>query len=630
MKISGSYASLLRGVSQQSPEVRQPGQHGEQVNLLSDPVQGLTRRRGSIRQASMPLPIPTADYVAILAKGTGYRVHEHTSLENEYVFYIREATPELAYESGNAAYSPAIICYNRTTKAFIPLNVDGQTAAADILIGRNGIAAVASVGKLLCFAINGYRVNTVTTAQWNIPANNKLIFWVRGGAYSRTYKITLDDGQTFSHTTPDAAAPGAAAAISPENIVLALNALLTAAGIGVAREGAHMYADTLQNATFTDGGDGSLVRACYNIVDDVSKLPILAVQGMVVKIVTGPDTAYYVKADTVGGNPYLNAATWVETSGTLQGDDVTNFFVGVIESGTLRLAQAPDLLLGTDIPQFVASTSGDAISNPPPAFMAGRLITFMGMFQDRLVVAAGAAVAVSAAGDYFNFFRSSVVTVPLKDGFEMIAQGGEDDVIHYGVAYSRNLVLFGEKRQYLISGQQALTPTSANMSVMTTYSEAAQVSPVSAGGQIYYGRNREGAVGLHQIQPGAYVDSAESFPASAQISTYIKAPAAQILAVAGAPAQIMVRSRSVVNEVYVFSYLDQPDGRKQDAWNRWVFAPQCGTLLGISNTSDGILLMWLRRRTSDGALAIVADLLPMSTYVGEYPYFDSARSWQAV
>jgi len=44
-KVSGSYASVVRGVSEQVPQDRRPGQHFEQVNMISDPVRGLARRQ---------------------------------------------------------------------------------------------------------------------------------------------------------------------------------------------------------------------------------------------------------------------------------------------------------------------------------------------------------------------------------------------------------------------------------------------------------------------------------------------------------------------------------------------------------------------------------------------------------
>jgi len=46
-KITGAYKSLVRGVSEQVPQDRLEGQHWEQVNLISDPIRGLARRRGS-------------------------------------------------------------------------------------------------------------------------------------------------------------------------------------------------------------------------------------------------------------------------------------------------------------------------------------------------------------------------------------------------------------------------------------------------------------------------------------------------------------------------------------------------------------------------------------------------------
>ena len=49
-KVSGTYPSLSRGVNQQPFEARLDGQHGEQVNMWSDPVHGLSRRRGTTLQ----------------------------------------------------------------------------------------------------------------------------------------------------------------------------------------------------------------------------------------------------------------------------------------------------------------------------------------------------------------------------------------------------------------------------------------------------------------------------------------------------------------------------------------------------------------------------------------------------
>lgn len=630
MKISGSYASLLRGVSQQSPEVRQAGQHEEQINFVSDPVQGLTRRRGTIKRAHKTLPTPS-NVVNMLATAMGYRTHTHSTGGKEYDMLFREHMSNPLYTTGSASHAPAVICYNRTDNVFVPLNVDASTTAADTAIGANGISALTSVGKLMALAINGTVASKTNTTKWGPGATARLTLWVRGGAFDRTYSVTPASGVAFSYTTPAASVAGSSTAIAPQNIAASLLAAAVAQGYTGTVVGAHVSLNIAFEATTSDGGDGTLLRGLYLTLDSVDMLPLMAWDGHVVKIQTGPDTAFYVKAIAkTGVTGSLQEVRWVECPGIEQGTTVSNFPVALVEGGTLRLSLSPATLVGTDVPQFVPSTAGDLLSNSPHAFLNGKQITYLDMFQDRLIVGAGAAVGVSAAGDYFNFFRSSVVTLPIKDGFEMIAQGGEDDTLRHGVAYSRNLVIFGDKRQYIVSGQTALTPTSANMAVMTTYADAAETAPIAAGGQIFYARNKEGSVNVHQIQPGTYVDSAESFPASAQISTYIRGPAAQLAVVPGAPSHMMVRSRNVSNEVAIFSYLDQPDGRKQDAWYRWRFHDKLGSLMGVTSTPDGVLLFWLRYNAILDRMDVVLDRLPMSTALSEQPYFDSARPWASV
>ena len=629
MKTSGSWASLLRGVSQQPPEVRQAGQHAEQVNLLADPVAGLTRRRGTVFQAMALLPAAdAAQAIRVLTTSGGYRKVEHSSGGKEYVILIRESQMDAQYGNAGRNNAPAVVCYNQTDSVFVPLSTDAVTVARDQLLGRNGVQAVVSLGKYVVHTHKGESYISSAYTDWVGNENNYPVIWIRGGAYNRTYRVGLSTGVSFEYTTPGPAVAGSGDAISPQNIATQLKVAGQAAGFAIGQLGAHIYIDApsqgrpVLTITVSDGGDGSLMLGLSRTTNSIDKLPLMAVSNSVAKIQTGPREAFYVKAIPKNAATSFGEVIWRESAGEVQGSNVALGLM-VIEGGTLRLG-ASNAIVATAAPQFVASTAGDKLSNPAPAFLRGLPITYLGMFQDRLVVGAGAAVAVSGAGDYFNFFRSSVVTIPIKDGFEMIAQGGEDDVLRYSVSYNRNLVIFGDKRQYLISGQQALTPTSANMSIMTTYADATSTAPVAAGGQIYYARNREGSVGLHQIQPGAFVDSAESFPASAQIGDYIKAPAAQLEVVPGAPSLLMVRSTTVADTVVTFSFLDTPDGRKQDAWSKWKFGAECGSLMAVKSTPNGVLLFWLRY----GLLGyyVVCDLMPLSTQLGVNPFLDSMRS----
>lgn len=631
MKQSGSWATLLRGVSQQPPEVRQAGQHEEQVNLLPHPVSGLTRRRGSIYQALQAMGTLTdPQKVAMLAASGGYYKLSHTAEGKDYTLLIRKHSPDAAYGGVGYAGSPAVICYNRTDKVFVPLAVDGATVARVNLIGQVGISAAVSVGRFIVHAVNGASMTSTNTNKW-AAATNYPVIWVRGGAYDRRYEVRVVGGASFYYDTPAASVPGSGTAISPQNIAEQLRLAAVAAGYTAIRNGAHIALTAgagNADVTASDGGDGANIRAIAKTTDSVDKLPLMGINGQVVQIQTGPNDSFYVEA--IGKDPAALSfaeVIWRECAGVVQGANIS-FGLMLIEGGTLRLGISTTLVSGSPVPQFVPSGAGDTLNNPAPAFLRGFPITYLGLFQDRLIVGAGAAVAVSAASDYFNFFRSTVVTVPIKDPFEMIAQGGEDDTLRYSVSYNRNLVIFGDKRQYSISGTTPLTPTSPNMSIMTTYADAADSPPLAVGGQIFYTRSSEGNVGMYEIKPGTFVDSAESFPASAQIGNYVPADAGQIEVYPGAPSVILLRSRAVPRSLYTFSYLDSPEGRKQDAWSRWDFSALNGDLLGIEATPNGMLLFWLRENAT--GWNIVADLVPMSADLGILPYLDSMRTIAAV
>lgn len=639
MKNSGSYASLLRGVSLQPAELRQPGQHAEQVNMLSDPVDGLVRRRGSRYKAKMQIREPLSGVfppAELLATG-GYREVYHSAGGKEYSILIREKVTQGTgyYDYWNANSLPSVMVYNITDGGWCAnagaYHNSGLTKNATDLafdgIAASGVQAIVSLGRYVPYALKGVGAGLSQTTRWfnaSLPQYCKLIVWVRGGAYDRSYGVTLGSGLNITYTTPAASVAGSATAISPQNIAEQLRLGFVANGYTVTRNGSHLYVDTFTTVQTSDGGDGSLLRAVSNVADSVTSLPLMGYPGQIVAI---GDEGLYFEAVAKAGSGF-GEVIWEECAGVVQSSTAPFGLITVNAGGaygTFAMTLPGTAMAGA--PSFLPSDAGDATSNPAPAFLRGRAITYLGVLQDRLLVGAGAALAVSAAGDYFNFFRATVATVPINGAFEMVAQGSEDDILRYDVTYNRNHIIFGDKRQYLISGTTALTPTSPNMAPMTSYEGAAQVAPVAAGGQIYYGRNQEEDVGIYQIQPGVYVDSAESFPTSAQVRGYIPAEAAQLAADPGAPAHILVRTRAD-DKVYVFSYIDQPDGRKQEAWFRWEFAGVVGKLLGMRPTVNGLLLYWYRK---DGTNQhIVADLLPMTPTVDSLPYLDSLRPYTGI
>lgn len=667
MKAANSYASLLRGVSQQVPQDRAEGQHNEQVNMLSDPINGLVRRHGSIWQAERLQPVAPADLEGALEDTNSWVSYDFDTGGKEYSILYRTA-PRPA-----GSTLPVMFAYNKTDKAW----VDRTFASGDAAFGLlevNGISALTSVGKYLFFAGNGIPATGTTFDRWSSLPNQRAVAWIRGGAYSRTYTVTVKTEFniiTRSYTTPAASYQGvldtsdipttdpdytkkvndrvnaynaavtqwigtAAAAIQPEAIAQQLLNLFATSGLTVIRRGSHLcFGSAISNGVLavdvTDGGDGSLIRGVALEIDSVEATSVIHAHSHIVKV-RGKNSAeaFYLRAvakDPATVDGVFGEVSWVEAAGIEQ-QITSGLAYATIANGALCMASSAaylDTLTPGPHPAFSVAQVGDLDTQPTPSFV-GKTIDYLGTFQNRLIIGTGAVLSLSKTEDYLNFFRSTVLTVPGDDPFELLAQGSEDDTIRHSVLYDRDLVLFGKKRQYVIQGNIAVTPTAANLAVMTTYEGVADAAPIAAGGYIFYAKRGEGFSGVHQIQPGQTENTPESFPASSQLDSYLGGGIIELASATGSPSYVFLRTTGARNSIHVFTYLDKQDGRKLDSWSRWDFNAVLGPIIGMSVVVDGVLVYHLRESTNGNQVFTVADFVPLDTLLSKRPYLDSNRS----
>lgn len=763
MKVSGSIASLLQGVSQQTPTDRGPGQHTEQINMLPDPVQGLSRRHGTKFVAESSTALSPDSFADMVTDTDNWLSFDYSNANHDYTVLYRAA----AQTAGSPL--PVLQVYDHTTSSFLPLVRNTVDAQLDLLVS-GGISGIANIGKYVFLA--GFDTTTTNDTYDAVgDASNKYdsVVWIRGGVYSRTYSVqaTRSDGAQFDfqYTTPTSSYPGtldtsgvpiyaadpaggtqsdteaayitddgaghgiatlgwaawtptgmavtqsgatltnvtpaapssagqyswaagastmlfhpslvgalnvtltythlktvtnpnyskivgdltndfntkvtnwigtASDAIAPEAIAAALLTAATAAGLtGGSVQASTLIFTNVASLSASDGGDGTLIRAVANEVDSIVEVTDIHKIGKIVRVrAENSAESFYLTAisKSDGITSGYAEVTWVEGGGIKY--TITNALLYLtVSAGTAYLGSSSALmealLPGLGAPTYPASTVGDADSSPLPFFIT-RQITYLGVFQDRLVVGCGAVVRFSRIGDYLNFFRTSVLTVFEDDSLEMLSQGSDDDTLRYSVIYDRDLVIFGTKRQYVISGRSALTPTSANMQVMSAIPNAAQVPPLAVSSYVFYGQQGDTAGSVYQIQPGAITDSPESYIQSSQIDTYM---GGQIIELADwpKPSHILVRTTGDRSTLYLFSYLDKTayqGGRVQSAWHKLSFDAALGCIIGMSRIPAGMLVFYLREQLGhDGVNRVYysADLMPFTTGLADYPYLDSLR-----
>lgn len=674
MKVSGSYESVVRGVSQQTPQDRRSGQHKAQVNMISDPVRGLSRRQGS-RLLAEAAVVGAGDYTTLLADTKNHRVS---------TFYIEGVEYDLIHRTTTApigAGADAFLwAFNRDTEQFIPVVRSTDDETLDQLVS-GGVSAAVGIGRYAYLAGNTISPSYDAIDFHGDDTNkSKAVVWVRGGAYSRTFKIklTLDDGSEVeaSYKTVPASYPElldtsdilssdpdyqkkvndrvyaynsqvtawigiAAEDITPENIADLLKTDLIAEGIaGVSVIGGTVCINdpSVVTCEAEDGGDGSLIRAVDNEVTAPELVSSIHWAGKIVKVKPSKareDDAFYLKAvpkhpDATG----FTQVTWQECAGFVMQPMIV-FCMATVYDGTLYLAGSPSklsALTGIEVPSWKANEVGDGLTAPLPSFF-GKRIDYLGSFQDRLVIGCGATIGMSRPGDYLNFFRQSVLSVIDSDPVEMYALGAEDDVIRHGVTFDRDLFLYGRRFQYAISGKQVLTPKTASIVTASAYKDAGDTSPKASGNFVFYAKHtpdQEGVfkTSLHQVAAGQLTEQPESDEVSQQLDDYISGRPAEIVTLT-APNMVVLRTNEKRDGFYTFSYMDinRNTERVMDAWSHWEWSEQVGNLVGVTNFKGGFLAYVLRER--NGVIYIAAERFVLQTALSELPYADSLQPLSA-
>ncbi len=716
-KVSGAYPSLSRGVNQQPFEARLDGQHGEQVNMWSDPVHGLSRRRGTTLQYCYtdnvfgPSYHQLPDYqkqelrdfyasyrtVPYVTDGLELQVHYPTKPQPTWMQDIFSGgsggirvTRKI---QGSGPLQPGAAVEPVSFGIFGETEYNATSAAM-----FKGIAAACQVGRYMLFMHNNTDFAVpAETDTWAATQNNHVAFEIRAGVPNRTYTITaVLDGVPYgwTYTTPSSAYNGvldtsdippsdpeyqkkvndrvnaynsavtqwittAAQQTRPAYIagqlVFQMAGSISAVG-GVAFQEENGIILRLNNGravsfTFTDSADGSGVAMAEKTVTSADALPGLHWPNKIVRVKPERgDAAFYVRAVSQAGSYRVR---WEECPSTSQATIQNPMLVMAVKNpqtaGLSRVGVARAIPSGLaylasnkvlndpsvlSLPNFNGRQVGDPDSSPPPRFF-GKQISWMGMFQDRLCVAAGNTIDMSEVGNYFNFFRTQTLTVPDSDPVSIFALGSETDTIRHSVIFDRSLLLFGDNQQYSIDGRNPVTPSTSTIIQSSAIEDATDCPPVVGGSLVFFGKRREGSAEIFQMAVGDVADTSNFTGLGLQLSDYLPGRPSQLLYVAS-PSTLFVRVSEAPHSVFVFRFIDQNRQRVLDSWSRFDYHPAFGLIYGMFYHEDALYFRIAREAWVDGGGRVwtggrgdygfdVLERQSLLPQVPGLPYLDSMR-----
>lgn len=533
--LEGTYKSLLQGVSQQVARLRLDGQVTIQDNMLSDPVTSVRRRPGTPKLAAYNFgPLSNTNlYTQFLERGTDGRN----------------------------------LVINTTTGAWWLLNKDGTAVVSS---GQdNYFITSAGATSIQSTSVSGetFILNTEQKPSAGGPPANKRDpntmgwYYTKVGAFSKTYDLTVTRGgvtTTVSYKTPnaeDAATdPSVVEKAVPTYITSQLVQQLQAAGIEVHQQDMYLYVvgPAVVNVTSTSGISYVGYSKTHN-VSTIADLPAVIPaggNGMLNSVGTDANALTWYRWDEP-------TRSWIEDSSFDSPGSINNMpRVLSVDSMTA--------------PAFEGRLAGDDKTNEKPTFLDQGTITGMTTYQGRLVLLSGAFITMSRSGNPYRFFRSTVTELESADRIDIGIGSSQNSVLRRGMQFNRDLVLFGDSIQAVVSGGgNILTPTTAAISLTSEESCVSRISPMQAGQTVLYPFKRSSNYsGMLELIPSQYTTSQYvSQDATGHIPEYLAGDIR--FTAASNVVNMCVFSGGNAKELYVHEYQWSSEGKEQAAWHRW-------------------------------------------------------------
>ena len=222
--------------------------------------------------------------------------------------------------------------------------------------------------------------------------------------------------------------------------------------------------------------ENDLMKVITTEANDISELPTQCKNGYIVKInnssKSGEDD-YYLKFK--GENGQDGTGTWVECASP----GLANGFT--LDRMPLRIQRTSAETFTIDRISWGLREVGDNETNAYPSFI-DKTISKILFWRNRLVILSGENAICSKPGDFYDFWNTTALAVSPKDRIDIACSSSFPSKLVDGIQINNGLLIFSTDQQFLLTTDDSvLTPETARLSSVSTYSYNKQVSPISLG-----------------------------------------------------------------------------------------------------------------------------------------------------
>ncbi len=477
------------------------------------------------------------------------------------------ATALTAMNTAQTNYDNAV-----TAEATAKTNYDAEVTNCVIsATPSNGYLYGATADDIELLTLNDYtfvlnKAKTVALKAATSAAKPHEAFVVTKVIGQGHYKIFLDGTQRASVNGPSDADALVASFKTAINGQTFGGTTFTAETVG---PGLYISANAEFTISVVGGPSEEALFVFQETTPTVSDLPVQCKDGYIVKVVNSIDIDVddmYVKFVADSGATY-GTGVWEETIAPgiqYEFDELT------LPHQLVRQADGSFTYGPVDWEDRLV---GDLETNPDPSFV-GQRINNLFFYRNRLGFLSNEAVVLSRAGDYFNFWATTALTVTDDDPIDITASSVRPVNHRYVRPTSVGLVLFSDTEQFILTTDaDILSPKTAKINELSSYECDPNVEAVNLGTTLafisktpLFTRLYE-LIGISTDRPPEMAEQTKIVPelVPETINSLIASPGLSLVSLGTTGSSI----------IYQYKFLEQGQQRAS-AWYKWELT---GTLL---------------------------------------------------
>lgn len=435
----------------------------------------------------------------------------------------------------------------------------------------------------------------VQTSYRNLPVQEALFIVIKTGLPDQTYSVSIN-GQAAQYTTPAADTPdGYTTETIAQNLTTQINGFsggYQAANYGSFIKVINTYGTPISFA-WKDTYGNTAMYAMKNRLMRTSDLPAVFIPGHPLEI-AGPDgtEGYYVHYVIDGAKPAKAYGIDRQVSQTrpnlvvqpagntwnaIEGKD-TGCWVECAKPGV------PDVLIPTSMPHVLVSqadgsfefktmdwfkrSAGDEDSVPAPSFVGKRVVDLL-FTRNRFAMMCAESIVFSRSGQFFNFWAETAKDVLDSDPIDVLVNHHKVATLRHSAVFNTSTVLFSDSTQFVVSARDTLTPKTVNVQPATEYDCSRVCKPISLGANVFFVSDAGGYSSVWEY----FLDSQSNQNVANSITAHVpKYIPKGVFKLAGSVELNRLVALTGNGTVYVYRFLNGPEGKVQESWSQWQFS----------------------------------------------------------